>query len=216
MKYLIAALSAALLILGILVYYQGKHAARQEADHLDENRRFQEVVSQIQAAAAKDRAAVTRIRNEKVRGDSIFQANLGLQKQKTAREQRKVTELRPQIDQLADSITVLAQFLEANDSLFHGKDVEIALLTQKISVDSVSHTSEVKSLESQITTLQEANVKNLERVDGLERSLAKVEKKSRKRLSVGITGGYSITQYENKLITGPSITGGVHYRIFSF
>lgn len=216
MKYLVAILSASLLALGVLVYYQGKSAERQKWERKTENDLHQQRVSEIQAELLQSKAATERIRAERVKTDSIFQASISQQKAKTAREQKRTNELRPQIDQLADSIAVLAQFLDANDSLFAGKAEEIALLTQKIHTDSVSFTSEILHLNNQIDTLKRGTVENLQTIDGLQRSLVKAQKKGNKRLSVGITAGYSITQYENKLITGPSITGGVHYRLFSF
>lgn len=216
MKYLIAILSASLLALGVLVYYQGKSAARQEAEHLDENRRFQQRVSEIQATLQQERATVARIKSERVKTDSIFQASISAQMKKTSREQKRTNELRPQIDQLADSIAVLAQFLDANDSLFAGKAEEIALLTQKIHTDSVSHASEVFHLNNQIDTLKKGTVENLQTIDGLQRSVTKLQKKSSKRLGIGISAGYGIQENNGTLTTGPTVNAGVHWTPFRF
>lgn len=214
MKYLIAALSAALLILGILVYYQGKQAARKEFEQKERERLHAEQISVIQAAAERDRAAVKRIQEQRTKDDSIFQASISAQKARTAREQRKVTELRPQINLLADSITVLAQFLEANDSLFHGKDVEIAMLNQKLQSDSVSHDLETRHLNNQIENLTAGHVEDHRTIEDLQTQLAKAEKKANKRIGFGINGGYGIQEHGGTITAGPTLSAGIHWTLF--
>lgn len=216
MKYLIAILSASLLSLGILVYYQGRQAERQKWERLEDNKRHAELVSKIQAALKQEQAKVESIRRERTKTDSIFQASISAQKAKTAREQRKVTELRPQIDQLADSITVLAQFLEANDSLFANKAHEIAMLNQKLQSDSVSHDLETRHLNNQVQNLMSGHNEDHRTIDDLQRSLSKSQKRASKRLGFGFSGGYAIQENAGTLRVGPAITVGIQYQLFKF
>lgn len=216
MKYIVAILSAGLLVLGILVYYQGKHAARQEAERISENQRFQQRVSEIQATLLQERGKVERIRAERVKTDSIFRVSENALKREIRVRDKKISDLRVPVASLIDSVADLKVFVAAYDSSLAVRDSTISLLSHKIESDSVSHQSEVVSLEKQITDLQTGAVENLQRIDGLERSLAKAQKKANKRIGFGINGGYGIQEHGGEVTAGPTISAGIHWTIFRF
>lgn len=215
-KYLVGISSAAILALLALVYYQGRQAGIEKTQRENENLHYQQRVSEIQARLSQERAALERERKSQATKDSIFRASISAQKAKTARSEKTTADLRPQINELADSVAVLAQFLQANDSVLTGKDLIITLLAQKNLSDSLSHTREVSNLENQIVKLTNEAADDQKFIADMNEKVAKAEKKANKRFSVGLSAGYSVTQYDNKLVTGPSITGGVQYRLFSF
>lgn len=216
MRYLVSTLIVSLLALIALVYYQGRSAGIQKTERETENKLHQQRVSEIQAAHAKDRARFERIQKDGQRKDSIFQASINAQKQKTARTEKRAAELRPQIDQLADSVKELAQFLALNDSLNLSKDATIVKLEERIDTLQRSHSQEVKLLQDQILALTNEAVDDQNYIADLNERLTKAESKSRKRWSVGLTGGYSVVEHQGEVFGGPGVTAGIGYRLFSF
>lgn len=216
MKYLVAILSAALLVLGILVYYQGRSAERAKNDREADNLLHQQRVSQIQASLIAAKDSVKREKAHRHKTDSLNKVSENALKSQIRVRDKKLSELRVPVASLIDSVKELGKFIAAYDSSLASRDSLIVTLTVNNQEISASYEREIDLLEHQIDTLQAANVSNLGRVSDLERSLNKAEKKARKKLGFGISAGWGLQENNGVINSGPSINAGVHWTPFRF
>lgn len=215
-RYIVGILAALLLALLALVWYQGRQAGIEKMNRENETLHYQQRVSEIQLRLSQERATLLRERRENRRMDSLYNVAIKAQKSKTKAQEKKAVELRPQIDQLADSITVLGDYLAVNDSIQAGKDATIVKLEQRADSLQASHQLEVKLLEDQVTKLLQDAAADQEQIADLNEKITKAESKSRKRFSFGISGGYSVVEHSGQVLAGPGITAGIGYRLFSW
>jgi len=132
-----------LIIVGLIFFilWQRSEGKRQQMERSQDNKLHQQRISQLQAKSLKADSLVLTIRSKVAKDrakDSVVLKGLQMRNSTLT---RKLTDLRPPVVVMSDSVPLLKQFIQVTDSLLTQKDLIITQL-------ELSHAAEVVDLEA--------------------------------------------------------------------
>lgn len=154
------------------------------------DKKFEQEVSLLKAGISRRDSAIATIRKNRTVDSLKYTARISALNASVGHWKKKASEVRPQVERLADSIPVLRAHLEATDSV-------IAVQDSVISVQRGHITAQARLYEIEIAAMGERHVQAMELVDvwkaaavDRETNLKRSEKRKRFWRGVAlITGG---------------------------
>jgi len=132
------------------ILWQRSEGKRQQAERITDNRLHQQRISQLQAKSLKADSLVSTIRSKVAKDrakDSVVLKGLQMRNSTLT---RKLTDLRPPVVVMSDSVPLLKQFIQVTDSLLTQKDQIITQLELSHSAEVVDLEAIIKAREDQI------------------------------------------------------------------
>jgi hypothetical protein len=143
-------LALIIVAMGFFIAWQCSSAKVQRLERSQDNKLHQQRISQLQAESLKADSLVLTIKERLSASRAKDSVQLAGLKQANSKLTRKLTDLRPPIVVMSDSVPLLKQFIQVTDSLLTQKDLIITHLEMSHSAEVVDLEAIIKAREDQI------------------------------------------------------------------
>jgi len=132
------------------ILWQRSQSKMQQLERSQDNRLHQQRISQLQAKSLKADSLVSTIRSKVAKDRAKDSVSLKGLQMRNSTLTRKLTDLRPPVVVMSDSVPLLKQFIQVTDSLLTQKDLIITQLELSHSAEVVDLEAIIKAREDQI------------------------------------------------------------------